>query len=610
MKSINSLIDFENNELANIVLPKGDTSSIDSALASDVAKIGYDTELNVIKYKDDVGIKALASVSDLSSYLPLAGGTLSGNLTIDGGANTAILMQSSSPKWIATTGTEGMGIYFLNDFVGFRRKTPSVNDVFMGVLGENFHMGRNFNSNGGFSNLFAGSNVSTIHSSANYNFIWTANMMTFNENASRNMLWGSHGYGTFGNSTMYNFLGGSTSGINFSNNTFSNFFYGNGGGTIISGSNNVFFGNISGGSVTGIGNFIFGSINTTITANYNFLFGSLTGVNLTAGNNFILGSGSGGAISGSSNVILNSQSGTNISGLYNVTVGGLSGGTINGNYNFMGGTGGGNSLNSSSNGNFAFGNVSGLNLTNSSNNFFANSVTSTISSVSNSFFAIEALTGATMSNISSSAFLGVTGGSTMAGSQIYMFGQLYSCTISGRFMVFSGFGIDVVEDHLYTDLVYSSYYGYNREITNTGIKNTFINLFEVVNSAGNVNESVIIGVKEIDFDLYSSKENAVIITDLTFTSDGDGYWGTLKSDSLTNDNVWILPDASGTIALISDLNSYLPLTGGTIAGELTLNLGSDADGDLYYRAGGTLVRLPVGTNGQVLTVVSGIPTWV
>ncbi len=43
-------------------------------------------------------------------------------------------------------------------------------------------------------------------------------------------------------------------------------------------------------------------------------------------------------------------------------------------------------------------------------------------------------------------------------------------------------------------------------------------------------------------------------------------------------------------------------------GVLKLNLAADATGDIYYRnASGNFVRLPIGTEGQVLTVVSGLP---
>lgn len=43
---------------------------------------------------------------------------------------------------------------------------------------------------------------------------------------------------------------------------------------------------------------------------------------------------------------------------------------------------------------------------------------------------------------------------------------------------------------------------------------------------------------------------------------------------------------------------------------ITLNLGSDATGDIYYRGSdGYFKRLGVGTNGHVLTLASGIPSW-
>ncbi len=34
------------------------------------------------------------------------------------------------------------------------------------------------------------------------------------------------------------------------------------------------------------------------------------------------------------------------------------------------------------------------------------------------------------------------------------------------------------------------------------------------------------------------------------------------------------------------------------------------NGDMFYRAAGVVTRLPIGTAGQVLTVVGGVPTWV
>lgn len=45
-------------------------------------------------------------------------------------------------------------------------------------------------------------------------------------------------------------------------------------------------------------------------------------------------------------------------------------------------------------------------------------------------------------------------------------------------------------------------------------------------------------------------------------------------------------------------------------GNWQVNLGSDATGDIYYRNSiGKFTRLPAGTEGQVLTMRSGIPVW-
>lgn len=50
-------------------------------------------------------------------------------------------------------------------------------------------------------------------------------------------------------------------------------------------------------------------------------------------------------------------------------------------------------------------------------------------------------------------------------------------------------------------------------------------------------------------------------------------------------------------------------TGAVIAG-VTMTLGSDATGDIYYRsAGGVLTRLGIGSSTNVLTVAGGLPSW-
>ena len=49
---------------------------------------------------------------------------------------------------------------------------------------------------------------------------------------------------------------------------------------------------------------------------------------------------------------------------------------------------------------------------------------------------------------------------------------------------------------------------------------------------------------------------------------------------------------------------------GAVIGDATMTLGSDAEGDVYYRdASGKLKNLAAGVDGTVMTVASGIPSW-
>lgn len=48
----------------------------------------------------------------------------------------------------------------------------------------------------------------------------------------------------------------------------------------------------------------------------------------------------------------------------------------------------------------------------------------------------------------------------------------------------------------------------------------------------------------------------------------------------------------------------------TLRGSIAMALGSDATGDMYYRnSGGVLTRLAIGTNGDNLTIIGGLPAW-
>jgi len=86
-----------------------------------------------------------------------------------------------------------------------------------------------------------------------------------------------------------------------------------------------------------------------------------------------------------------------------------------------------------------------------------------------------------------------------------------------------------------------------------------------------------------------------------------------KNKHLTTNGFVKTSNGDGTLSV--DTATYLTTTGtfstGGTLGGVTVTLGSDATGDIYYRnSGGVLTRLGIGTSAQVLTVSGGgLPSW-
>jgi hypothetical protein len=94
-----------------------------------------------------------------------------------------------------------------------------------------------------------------------------------------------------------------------------------------------------------------------------------------------------------------------------------------------------------------------------------------------------------------------------------------------------------------------------------------------------------------------------------FTTSGN-YNLTLTQTGTTN----VTLPTTGTLATLNGTEIFTnkSLTSSTnILGSVTMNLGSDGIGDIYYRnSSGILTRLGIGTNGQFLNISGGIPTWI
>ena len=103
----------------------------------------------------------------------------------------------------------------------------------------------------------------------------------------------------------------------------------------------------------------------------------------------------------------------------------------------------------------------------------------------------------------------------------------------------------------------------------------------------------------------------------------DGATVTTAELNLLDGVTWTLTDFNSLTATVSELNK-LDGVAGDVVGTTdtqtltnktltapTINVTSDATGDIYYRtAGGAFARLGIGSTDQVLTVSSGLPAWV
>ena len=132
------------------------------------------------------------------------------------------------------------------------------------------------------------------------------------------------------------------------------------------------------------------------------------------------------------------------------------------------------------------------------------------------------------------------------------------------------------------------------------------NKIEITNSNGNLQlDSNGTGVIEVLGNTYDGA--------ITLNCTANSHGQTIKSQphSSAASNTLLLPVTSGNAqsTLVSEISTQT-LTNKTLTSPV-INVGSDADGDLYYRASGAFARLAKGTAGQTLKMNSGAtaPEW-
>lgn len=83
--------------------------------------------------------------------------------------------------------------------------------------------------------------------------------------------------------------------------------------------------------------------------------------------------------------------------------------------------------------------------------------------------------------------------------------------------------------------------------------------------------------------------------------------------TISNTGTLTLPTSTDTLVGRATTDTFTNKTmtaSSNVLGGVTMTLGSDGTGDIYYRAaGGALTRLAAGTNGYVLTLSAGLPAW-
>ena len=183
-------------------------------------------------------------------------------------------------------------------------------------------------------------------------------------------------------------------------------------------------------------------------------------------------------------------------------------------------------------------------------------------------------------------------------------------------------------DHIVIEAVGS---GLTKKMTAANVLAAATSAVTSVNGGDGITVSPTTGAAAVEADLKANGGLVIESGEIAVDLGASSITGTLDNADLTNSSVSYggvslsLGGSDATPAFnLSDATAYtgdssLVTTGtvtsgtwstGAVIGDATMTLGSDAEGDIYYRdAAGKLKNLAADADGKVMTLASGIPSW-
>jgi hypothetical protein len=117
-------------------------------------------------------------------------------------------------------------------------------------------------------------------------------------------------------------------------------------------------------------------------------------------------------------------------------------------------------------------------------------------------------------------------------------------------------------------------------------------------------------------DVYEASTGGTAVNSVTSSSTDGTFAFYVDLDAYDAGQLFkvTLSKAGYSTSTYDDIAVITPVFTGGLAGKVDLDgsnlaLGSDADGDMYYRSGGVLARLPKGDVGQSLVMGASLPAW-